>query len=67
MPDDGSGMQKFEVESIQEFLDITGFKMTNVFDGLGMYMTCDGIPTKWDIKEGLFDSPGKTNGTIIVR
>ena len=67
MPDDQSGMKRYEVENIEEFLSMTGYKIHGTFDGPGMYVVTSGKPSKLDIEEGEFDSPGPIIGSMIVR
>lgn len=68
MPDDGTSMKRFKDMSMDEFLAMNpGWNIHGEFDGPGLYLICDGKPTKADIAEGMTESPGQVIGTAIVR
>ena len=67
MPDDNSGMKRYPDLNVEEFLSMTGYKIHGNYDGPGMYVVTSGKPSKLDILEGEFDSPGPIIGSMIVR
>lgn len=67
MPDDMSGMVKYKNTTVEEFMAKTGFRIHGKFEGPGIYVTTDGVPSVADIAEGIDNPFGSTNGTLIVR
>ena len=67
MPDDMSGVVRYKDTTVEEFLAKTGFRIHGKFEGPGMYVTTDGVPSKADIAEGIDNPFGSINGSLIVR
>ena len=62
-----SGMVKYKNTTVEEFMAKTGFRIHGKFEGPGIYVTTDGVPSVADIAEGIDNPFGSTNGTLIVR
>ena len=67
IPDDMSGPVKYKDTTVEEFLAKTGFLIHGKFEGPGMYVTTDGVPSAADIAEEVDNPFGSINGSLIVR